>query len=200
MQPPNPGTEDLDDDHLVALARRARDDEDAFERLVRAVRGKVVGWAHRSTGDEDEAEDIAQLVLVRLQSRLRGYEARSRFTSWLFRLTRNVVLDRRRLARRRALLLELGTDDLRSEAENIPEGEGSAVGLEPLVRTFLDELTPRQQAVFEFVDLNHVSAAVAAERLGISPSTVRVLLMQARRTMRIRILERHPNLLEDYGR
>lgn len=199
MHPPNPGTEDLDDDHLVALARRARDDEDAFDRLVRAVRGKVVGWAHRSTGDEDEAEDIAQLVLVRLQTRLDGYEARSRFTSWLFRLTRNVVLDRRRLARRRALLLELGTDDLRSKAENIQEGEGSATGLEPLVRTFLDELTPRQQAVFEFVDLNHVPIAVAAERLRISPSTVRVLLMQARRTMRIRILERHPNL-QDYGR
>ena len=183
---------------MVVLAGQASGDASAFERLAAAVRGTVVQWARAATGDPDEAEDVAQLVLLQLQRSIGGVSAHSRFRSWLYRVTRNVVLDRRRLARRRQLLLDAANQDEhtgRTALEEYPEPQQP---LEPVVRTLLDALTPRQQDVFELVDLNDMSAVEAAARLGITASTARVLLMQARRTMRLKMLEQHPTVLEDY--
>jgi len=195
-----PDPEDPSDDDLVVLARQARTDGHAFERLAIAVRGMVVRWARTATGDRDEAEDVAQLVLLRLQQRVGDYTAQGRFSSWLYRVTRNVVLDRQRRDRRRQLLLDAADQTVESvEALGVAEaGHEGAAPLEPLVRTFLDALSTRQQAVFEMIDLNGMAAGVVAERLGIKPSTVRVLLMQARRTMRLKMLAQYPTLLEDY--
>ncbi|MBX9928883.1 MAG: RNA polymerase sigma factor, partial [Gemmatimonadaceae bacterium] len=157
-------------------------------------------WARVSTGDADEAEDVAQSVLLRLQRSIRVNAVGVRFNSWLFRVTRNVVLDRARAERRRRLLLDAASRDASAGPEASAEDPERAPPLEPIVRSFLDVLTPRQQEVFEFVDLNGLTAAEAAARLGIKASTARVLLMQARRTMRLKMLEQHPNLLEDYWR
>ncbi|MHB8839443.1 MAG: RNA polymerase sigma factor [Gemmatimonadaceae bacterium] len=187
------------DDQLVVLADRAADDVGAFERLAVAVRGTVLRWARAATGDADEAEDVAQLVLLQLQRSIGGVAVRERFRSWLFRVTRNVVLDRRRRERRRQLLLE-AADHEEGIGQSVSEGDPQPPSLEPMVRAFLDTLTPRQQQIFELVDLQRLSAVDAAVRLGIAASTARVLLMQARRTMRLKMLEQHPHLLEEYGR
>src|SRR5688572_30781585 len=95
-----------DDDELTVLANRVRGgNAAAFEELARRVRGRVHRWAVRLVVDRDEAEDVAQLVLVRLHERIAEFEGRSRFGSWLYRITLNLALDRRRAdARRRALL------------------------------------------------------------------------------------------------
>lgn len=185
------------DDQLVVLADQARGDVGAFERLAVAVRGTVLRWARAATGDPDEAEDVAQLVLLQLQRSIGGVTARERFRSWLFSVTRNVVLGRQRRERRRQLLLETEHYETGFRG-SVTEGEGGPPPLEPVVRAFLDTLTPRQQQIFELVDLRGMPAAEAAARLGIAASTARVLLMQARRTMRLKMLEQHPHLLEEY--
>lgn len=186
------------DDQLAVLAGQASVDPGAFERLVLAVRGTVVRWARAATGDADEAEDVAQVVLLQLQQSIGGVSAPGRFRSWLYRVTRNVVLDRRRLERRRQLLLAAAHQIEHIGRTALEEAPDAQQSLEPVVRTFLDALTPRQQEVFELVDLNGVSAVDAASRMGITASTARVLLMQARRTMRLKMLEQHPTLLEEY--
>jgi RNA polymerase sigma-70 factor (ECF subfamily) len=191
------GTDDPIDDRLTVLANRARADSGAFERLAAAVRTIVVRWAGAATGDRDEAEDVAQLVLLRLQRHVGGHAARGSLRGWLFRVTRNVVLDRRRRERRRQLLLDAEEKD-QQQMLSAMEGGAALPPLEPVVRQFMDTLTPRQQEVFELVDLRGFSPAEAAQRLGIKASTARVLLMQARRTLRLKMLQQHPTLLEDY--
>lgn len=185
------------DDQLVVLADRASVDAGAFERFAIAARSTVLQWAHAATGDRDEAEDVSQLVLLQLQQSIGGLTVRARFRSWLFKVTRNVVLDRRRRERRRQLLLDAAEYE-RDVGQRVTEGEPQPPPLEPMVRAFLDALTPRQQLIFELVDLQGMSAVDAAARLGIAASTARVLLMQARRTMRLKMLEQCPHLLEEY--
>ncbi len=60
------------------------------------------------------------------------------------------------------------------------------------------ELPRRQREVFELVDMRGHSPVEVAKRLGISPATVRVLLLKARRAIRSRMLAAHPRLLEEY--
>ena len=81
-------------------------------------------------------------------------------------------------------------------------GDESADGrrIEALVLACFSGLTDRQREVFEWIDLRGVPAPEVARRLGIAPATVRVLLMKARRTIRLRLLEQHADLLEEYNR
>jgi RNA polymerase sigma-70 factor (ECF subfamily) len=156
-------------------------------------------WAGRLTRDGDDAEDVAQLVLLRLHERIGEFERRSRFSSWLYRVTRNVALDQRRIAARRSAILApaRGASAARSEPAE-PVEDGDAARIARLVRAQFDTLPARQREVFELADLRGVSPAEIATRLGIAPATVRVLLFKARRTIRVRMLAEHPRLLEEY--
>ena len=188
-----------DDDELAALVGQVRrGDHAAFDTLARRVRDRVQAWARRLVGDSDEAEDITQVVLVRVHERLHEFEGRSRFTSWLYRITRNVALERHRVeVRRSALLTRELSDADHSSADAIGERE-DALRLQRLVAAHFSELSPRQREVFELVELNGLSVADVAARLGSEATTVRVLLLRARRTIRLRMLEAHPDLLEGY--
>lgn len=184
---------------MEAMAARARGgDERAFAELATAVRGQVHRWALVRTGDADDAEDVAQTVVIRLHRHLHAFEGRSRFTTWLYRLTARAALDwvRGRGRRERAHLassaeagLAVATEDRIAALEN----ERTAA----LVRSFFTELPGRQREVFDLVDLQGFTPAEAAEMLEIEAVTARVHLFRARRAIRERILATHPHLLEE---
>jgi RNA polymerase sigma factor (sigma-70 family) len=78
----------------------------AVERLAAHVRAQVHTWAARFTGDADAADDVTQVVLIGLERRVRRFDGRSRFATWLFAVTRNVALSHRRRDERRMNLLK----------------------------------------------------------------------------------------------
>ena len=188
-----------DDDELTMLVRRARGGSpSAFDELAQRVRERVTRWARRVV-DDDEAEDVAQLVLVRMHERLAEFEGRSRFGSWLYRMTRNVALERRRLEARRSALLARERALVDDEAQRAIESEDAdSARVRALLAMYFDALSPRQRQVFERVELRGLSPGEVARELGIEASTVRVLLLRARRTIRTRILTQHPDLLEEF--
>jgi len=198
--------ESRDDAELTTLVAHARTGSAAaFEELARRVRSRVRRWAGRLVRDGDDAEDVTQLVLLRLHARIGDYEGRSRFTSWLYRVTRNLALDHRRTAERRRALL--APEMSRANASSAPDftaapdvaaRDDDAARLARLVRAYFTELPPRQREVFEMADLHGRAPSEIAAALGIAPSTVRVLLLKARRTIRSRMLAEHPRLLEEY--
>ena len=191
-----PITEPRDDDRL----HDSPDQDAAFAALVRSVRERIHGWARRFSGDADDAEDIAQEVLLRLHRKVHTFEGRSVLSSWLYRLTWNAAHDRRVKQRRRSALLERYGD---GEAAAPPADAAPPLdtdGVAELVRSFRFDLTPRQQEVFTMVDLEQRPVNDVAETLGIAPSTVRVLLARARQTIRLRMLAEHPDLLQEFGR
>jgi RNA polymerase sigma-70 factor (ECF subfamily) len=188
-----------DDDELAALARRAGSGNvRAFDELARRVRRRIQAWAHAVTHDEDEAEDVAQLVLLRLHARVSEYQGRSRFTTWLYRITRNLATDRRRREAKRSALLLNQVNSLATDQAVRDTPAEAPPHLAELVRFYLEELPGRQREVFELSDVQGLDSTQVGARLGISGSTVRVLLARARRTIRLRILEQRPQWLEEY--
>ena len=189
------------DDELAALADQARaGSADAFDTLARRVRDRVHRWAHGVTQDHDDADDVAQLVLLRLHARLDRFEGRSRFTTWLYRLTRNVAFSRVARERSRAQLLAARTIEMDGEetvADDVRD-EGTTVRLAQIARGYFDGLPQRQRDVYALCDVRGLNSREAAEKLGITPSTARGLLMKARRRIRLRMLEQHKDLLEEY--
>jgi RNA polymerase sigma-70 factor (ECF subfamily) len=190
---------------LATLAREARGGGvDAYDRLASRVRERVRRWAQRLTRDSDDAEDIAQDVLLKLRAGAADFEGRSRFTTWLYRVTRNVAFDRKRTEERRSTLLAnaAGPSDagaIASDDESTIDGVADDVEqLAALVRQYYMVLPPRQRQIFELADLQGRSSVDIAAMLGIEPSTVRVTLLKARRTLRLKMLAAHPRLLEEY--
>jgi len=187
-----------DDGDLPSLVEGVRSGRPAaVERLVARVQDRVRGWAARFTDDEDAADDVAQEVLIGLERRVSRFSGASRFSTWLFAVTRNVALSQRSRDRRRAILLERRLELEGVEQETV-EQDPDAVQLASLVMQYYDALPKRQRSIFEMVDLQGMTPAEVARQLGMEQVTVRAHLFKARRTIRTRMLEQHERMLKEY--
>ena len=187
-----------DDGDLPSLVDGVRSGRPAaVERLVARVQDRVRGWAARFTDDEDAADDVAQEVLIGLERRVSRFSGASRFSTWLFAVTRNVALSQRSRDRRRAMLLERRLEIAGIEQETV-EQDPDAVQLASLVMQYYDALPKRQRSIFEMVDLQGMTPAEVARQLGMEQVTVRAHLFKARRTIRARMLEQHERMLKEY--
>jgi RNA polymerase sigma-70 factor (ECF subfamily) len=87
---------------LGVLRKAQRGDERAFSLILRAYETPVFNYVLRLVGgDRTLAEDLTQEVFLRVFQGLPGFSLRSKFTTWLFQVTKNRVLDELRARERR---------------------------------------------------------------------------------------------------
>jgi RNA polymerase sigma-70 factor (ECF subfamily) len=153
-------------------------DMGAFDTLVRTHAGAVYAHAYRFFGDPQAAQDATQEVWVNVYNSLSGFESRSAFTTWLFRVTRNVCLDMLRAGRRVAPPVDPIT--LHGLAASDTAGEATArVDLETALRA----LSPEDRDAFNAVALFGLPYAEAASVLGVPAGTVKSRVFRARRAL-----------------
>lgn len=180
----------------AALLRRAREgDEEARAELVRRVYPLVLRWARVGTGERADAEDVAHDALVRVLRGLGTFRGEARFTSWLYRVVRNVALDRNERRKRR-----LGREEDGEAAAWLPTRDpgpdrmAERADLLERIRAAFMALPPRQREVFDMAELQGLTSPEIAERLDIAPASVRVTLLNARRSVRRALLAADPGL------
>jgi RNA polymerase sigma-70 factor, ECF subfamily len=86
---------------LGVLRKAQKGDERAFSLIVRAYETPVFNYVFRLVGDRTLAEDLTQEVFLRVFQGLPKFSLRCRFTTWLFQVTKNRVLDELRANERR---------------------------------------------------------------------------------------------------
>ena len=92
------------------MARIREGDMDAFRLLVETHQARVIGTISKMLGSDAESEDLAQQVFIRIWKSAPRYRPTAKFTTWLFRITRNLVFNE--LRRKRHFV---------DQAEEIPE-------------------------------------------------------------------------------
>ena len=97
---PGSGASDAD---LVTLARSG--DDEAFDVLFRRHYARVVNLAMRLHGNQDDAEDIAQLAFVRAYASLNRIRDGQALLAWLYRTVVNEIRDRAKARKRKPWLL-----------------------------------------------------------------------------------------------
>lgn len=100
------------DPESTDVSRAAGGDRRAFEHVYRAHLQHVYSLCVRMTGDRARAEELTQDVFVRAWEKLSSFRGESAFSTWLHRLTVNVVLNERRVdGRDRRRTVQADDDD-----------------------------------------------------------------------------------------
>ena len=168
----------------VELARRARDGElGALEVLYRRHTGRVYALCLRMTADERRAEELTQDVWVRVWRKIGSFRGESAFTTWLHRVTANVVLQSERGRKRRRDRIHL-VDDPESYETGAPEGAAETrITLERAVA----ELPEQARLVFVLYDVEGHTHQEVADILEVAEGTSKAHLHRARRMLRERL-------------
>jgi RNA polymerase sigma-70 factor (ECF subfamily) len=195
----------------VRLNAGPRPESASFEGLAERYRGEIQLHCYRMLGSVHEAEDAVQETLLRAWRGLAGFEGRTSFRAWLYRIATNACLSAlERRARDRRLLPQmegpavgfapLGPSDNEvawlepypdSLLEDIPDpapGPDARYEMREAVRlafvAALQELPPRQRAVLLLRDVLGLSAAEASAVLDSSVASTNSALQRARATLR----------------
>lgn len=168
-------------DSSDTIQRAQQGDQAAFEQLYRAHVGRVYALCLRLTADRVRAEELTQDAFVRAWERLASFRGESAFSSWLYRLTVNVVFLSQRAGKRRALRV-FTTDD--PEALERPvDTYHTAAGQLDLERA-IATLPPGARQVFVLHDVEGYRHQEIAQLAGIAVGTSKAQLFRARRLLR----------------
>lgn len=158
-----------------------------FERTVRAASADLLRLARRVLGDDAEAQDAVQDALLSAFRAWDAYRGDAAPGTWLYRITLNAALRRRRRRQRWADVERgagLGPSTLEPAWCRDPEAHLVARELGGLVRARIARLTVQHRDVLVLRDLEGLSTAQTARALGIRPGAVKVRLHRARHALR----------------
>jgi RNA polymerase sigma-70 factor (ECF subfamily) len=165
------------DDHLVR--RAAEGDVDAYETLYREHVGRVHALCLRMARDRSEAEDLTQETFIRVWERLGSFRGESAFSTWLHRVTVNVVVgELRRRGRWRERHVPREPADLGVAQPALPAG--GDLDLERAIAA----LSPQARLVFLLHDVEGYRHSEIAESTGLAVGTSKAHLHRARRLLR----------------
>lgn len=173
------------EEDLDTIARLVAGDESAYARLFRTWYAPLVRFVEALLRERDEAEEVAQEVMLELWRHRATLDPERPVQSWLFRAARNRALNVLRHRRVREAAAPTITA-LAGEAEAADDGTTTAE-LEAAVHEAFADLPPRCREVFDLSRTHGLRHAEIAERLGISIKAVEAHVGRALRTMRERL-------------
>ena len=178
----------------LELARQAASgDHSAFERLYHAHSPRVFALCLRMSGSRVKAGELTQDVFVHVWERLASWRGESALSSWIYRLTVNLVLSNVRGEQRRQK--HEMTEDTKDDDGEESAQEPKAVGREPRVHDAIDleraiaALPKGARTVFVLHDVEGYQHDEIAKMMGTAEGTCRAQLHRARKLL-IEALER----------
>jgi RNA polymerase sigma-70 factor (ECF subfamily) len=178
------------DEELLHEARKAPEgDLRAFEQLVLRYQRRVVANCRYITRDENNAEDLAQEVLVKAFFGLRGFEGRSSFAGWLQRIKINHCLDhlRRQEARSFVGIEEQHVQEF-DQLKDLATADNLAKAItdQQLIREVLDSMPSTLRIPLLLCDMDGLSYEEVAESLNVGLSATKMRIKRARELFRER--------------
>jgi RNA polymerase sigma-70 factor, ECF subfamily len=187
LSPAGKTNEDAEDVRLMQLVSAG--ESDAFEELVGRHQRLVVGTVARMLGNNSEVEDIAQQVFVRVWKSAKRYVPRAKFTTWLLKITRNLVFNElRRRSRHAHMPLQLEPEEeerpMKDERAMAPDAALLEQELQRAIDTAIAQLPETQRMAVVLRRYDDLSYEQIADVLDQSVPAVKSLLFRARTELR----------------
>ena len=167
-------------------------DTAAFEMLVERHQRLVIGTVGKMLGNNSDVEDIAQQVFIRVWKSARRYVPRAKFTTWLLKITRNLVFNELRRVKRHAhvpLQPEPGAEDppLKDEMQSPPDASLLEGELQRTIEEAILQLPEAQRMALVLRRYEQLSYEQIAAVLDLSVPAVKSVLFRARTELRSRL-------------
>jgi RNA polymerase sigma-70 factor (ECF subfamily) len=181
-----------DEERLIA--RASAGDTGAFRQIYERHRQDVARLVYRMIGPRSDLEDVVQEVFVQVYKSLKDFRGQSKFTTWLHRVTVNVVLMHRRAARSRPIFTdEPPADSALRSVDSLPDEDFERRERMRAFGRLLDRLADKKRIVFVLHELEGVAPGEIAKIVGAPVLTVRTRLFYARREIEA-MLREEPSL------
>lgn len=170
-------------------------DTTSFEKLVQKYKESVINIIYQFIGERNEAEDLAIEVFLRVYQAAKSYEAKAKFTTWLYKITTNLCLNQmRKKAKLRTISLSepISTGGEKEEEfiEKIPDTALSPQQIlekkerNERIREAIDSLPAKQRMATILQIYEGLSYKEISEILGCSVKSVERRLYRARTNLK----------------
>ena len=180
----------LDPDTQLML-RFQKGDMSAFKTLITRNQRIVLNLAHKYLASRPDAEDVVQEVFLKVYQAAGSYKPRARFTTWVYRITVNVCLNRIRAARTRQMVSldaagheEDGTMDVADNPVETASGKLEREELEVKVREAMAMLPESQRTAVLLRRFQELSYEEIARTMETTVPAVKSLLARARQRLK----------------
>lgn len=161
-----------------------------FRDLVTRYQNLVAGIAWRSGCRREDAEDVVSEVFFKVYRNLHQFRPDHAFSTWLYKLTANHVVDRSRRLKK-----ERGRTEMPEQVEDKGPGAEDAMAQgerHALVRKALTQVDDRYREVLHLVYVEGLKVDETARILGLPEGTVKTRLMRGREALRKVLVHRNP--------
>lgn len=163
----------------------------SFDAVHRTFAPKVLRYLAGFV-DVDEAADLAQVTMLKVSEHLGEFRGDSSLATWIYRIARNVALDRLRQRSPELVPVETVDDGDESVAEDsVPQLQSPSAHvtaerdeMSGCLRDFIDRLPESYRRVLLLSEIGGFTSAEIAETLGTSVETVKMRLHRARGRLR----------------
>jgi len=186
--PRREGREASDVDDVVS--RAAAGEPEAFRTLFLRHKSDVARLVYRMLNAPADLEDVIQEVFVQVFRSLKDFRGQAKFSTWLHRVTVNVVLMHRRSARSRPVLTEeLPGELVADDHQTLPDEDVDRRERMRAFQRLLSRLADKKRIVFVLHELEGMAPAEIADVVGAPVLTVRTRLFYARRELEAMLAE-----------
>ncbi|UCC95271.1 MAG: sigma-70 family RNA polymerase sigma factor [Candidatus Omnitrophota bacterium] len=166
------------------IKQACRGDMRAFEEIYRIASGFVYSMALRITHNEADAEEITQDVFMKIHRNLKGFQFRSSFKTWVYRITVNTAINTyRRTAKE---LKRRGDYDIALKTQRAPSATEASIDRKEsqrLLISLLDTLNSDQRVCILLREIEGLSYREIADVLKVKVNTVRSRIKRARQAL-----------------
>lgn len=190
-----------------SLLERAKAGEiTAFEQLIESYQRKIFNIALRMLGNHDDANDLAQEVLIRIYKSIKSFKEQSSFSTWIYRITTNVCLDEIRKRKNKKTIsldeeIKLDDGDIKRQIESdepSPEDMAEKHELKRIVNDAIAMLSDEHRVAIILRDMQGLSYEEIAEALKLPEGTVKSRINRARQSLKYILGSKRELLLDEY--
>lgn len=175
----------MDENELIKLAQKG--DINAFEELINKFKNEIYNFAYLKTQEMTMAEDIAQETIITIYKKIKTYNFKGKFSSWVYKIAYNTLkkLTEKLKPQNTPTTEELENLNLpdKEEIKNL-EKEITQNQIVEKIKKVITKLSPEHQEVLILHDIQGKKYEEIAEILDISLGTVKSRLFNARKALK----------------
>ncbi len=162
-----------------------------FEDLVDQYQRDVYRLAYHLTSHHHDAEDLTQEVFIKVHRSLDTFRGEASLKSWMFKITVNTYLNKRRKKALAFMRLKEDIDPVATDPRSSPDHASQSQSLREVVDRAMERLSPRERTAFAMRHYNGCTINEVALALEVAEGTVKSLLYRALKKLRKELSSLH---------